>query len=195
MVAFENRKLEAVSIINNRTSVWRCSAPSTPPGAGGPAQLILPDTIQAFTKPGEIGIAVDGTILFNNQADPPDTLAVEASSLDTNTGHPTGGGIYHYHVEMAQIVSSGDELIGIALDGFPIYGSTEQDGSAAGFTGSASTEATENWHSHALNEFSADTYHYHIVTGYTETDDSGTPVDLLYMIGSNMAGTVGSFTQ
>ena len=40
---------------------------------------------------GEIGIAVDGTIIFNNQANPPDTLAQEESSLDTNTGHPTGG--------------------------------------------------------------------------------------------------------
>lgn len=139
---------------------------------------------------GEIGVAVDGTIIFNNQANPPDTLAVEASSLDTNGGHPTGGGVYHYHVEMASIVSTGDELIGIAIDGFPIYGRFDQGGNTSVFTGSTGAEAAVNWHSHTTNEFSTATVHYHIVTGYTESG-----VELRYMIGSNLAGTVGSVSQ
>lgn len=150
---------------------------------------------------GEVGVAIDGTVIFNNEADAPDTLANEASTLDENTGHPAQNGNYHYHVEMAQIVTTGDELIGIALDGFPIYGRFEQGGSTAVFSGGASAEPSGgNWHdTHTPADFTTNTPHYHIVESFTEVGTSGSnkdqTVELRYMIGSEMAGTVGSVSQ
>ena len=166
---------------------YTLTIPSSPAVAASPSQSGL----------GEVGVAVDGTILFNNQAAPGDSLANEESTLDANTGHPSQPGIYHYHVEMAQIVTVGDELIGIALDGFPIYGAIEQDGSAAGFIGMLDTEPVGgNWHEHATTEFPGGVPHYHVVTGYQETATSGSnmgmAVDLRYLIGTEMAGTVGT---
>ena len=101
---------------------------------------------------------------------------------------------------MAQIVTTGDELIGIAIDGFPIYGRYEQGGSTAVFTGSLSTEPSGgNWHEHSTNEFSGGVPHYHIVEGYMATgtsgSNSGLDVELRYMIGTEMAGTLGTVTN
>ncbi len=146
---------------------------------------------------GEVGVAVDGTIIFNNQTTPPDTLADEAATLDANTGHPNEEGIYHYHVEMAQLVTTGDDMVGIALDGFPIYGRYEQGETSAVFTGGPETEPTDgiNWHEHATTEFPGGVPHYHIVEGYEETGtrepNMGITVELRYMVGSKMGGSKG----
>ncbi|MCZ6552786.1 MAG: YHYH protein, partial [SAR324 cluster bacterium] len=100
---------------------YTLTIPSSPAVAASPSQSGL----------GEVGVAVDGTILFNNQAAPGDSLANEESTLDANDGHPSGQGIYHYHVEMSQLTAGDANLIGIALDGFPIFGAREANNSVA----------------------------------------------------------------
>ncbi|CAH1782026.1 unnamed protein product [Owenia fusiformis] len=74
---------------------------------------------------GVIGIAKNGVAIFN-----PFTLegcnAVEGSGaeeFDECNAHPAPNGAYHYHMVPNCIVDgTNDQFIGVALDGFPIYG-------------------------------------------------------------------------
>ncbi|XP_033757161.1 glutenin, high molecular weight subunit PW212-like isoform X3 [Pecten maximus] len=80
---------------------------------------------------GPIGISRTGVVLFN-----PLNLegqnAVEgdtAEQLDQCNGHPDPTGVYHYHALPKNCLYKGreDELIGVARDGFPIYGPMASD--------------------------------------------------------------------
>ncbi|CAH1781025.1 unnamed protein product, partial [Owenia fusiformis] len=74
---------------------------------------------------GVIGIAKNGVAIFN-----PFTIqgcnAVEGSGaeeFDECNAHPAPNGAYHYHMVPNCIVDgTNDQFIGVALDGFPIYG-------------------------------------------------------------------------
>lgn len=64
---------------------------------------------------------------------------------------------YHYHVaplHLQDIVGT-DRPIAYAMDGFPIYGETETDGSPV--------EALDQWNGHSDAE---NRYHYHGTLGY-----------------------------
>ncbi|HEX7926629.1 MAG TPA: YHYH protein [bacterium] len=139
------------------------------------------------------GIAVDGVAIFNAFAASPDLLSNEAWTLDENAGHPTNSGQYHYHVEPTQISDADDKLIGVALDGLPIYGELDQTGTGyvgAGTTAFNSSSSTAtNWHCHATTEFPSGVCHYHVLKGYSENTtkaigpvSSGTSTSLRYMI-------------
>ena len=105
---------------------------------------------------GAIAIAVNGVPIFNalnNRGDD----AYLYGELDQWGGHSGRADDYHYHIaplHLSEIVGV-DKPIAYALDGFPIYGLTEMDGSAV--TG--------------LDEFNGHygvdgTYHYHGTTTY-----------------------------
>src|SRR5262249_21192963 len=47
-----------------------------------------------------IGIAVNGLAIFNNAANPPDTLSTEAATFDDQEGHPETTGTYHHHSQV-----------------------------------------------------------------------------------------------
>ena len=143
------------------------------------------------------GVAVDGVAIFNAFAASPDHLADEAWTLDDNDGHPTAGGQYHYHTEPWQLTDldgqssvghtpgtpvSPDALIGIALDGLPIYGAYDQaNRGSCGALACLPTlsdsdhdltdtnHAAGNFHCHATNEFPGGVCHYHVITTYSET--------------------------
>lgn len=105
---------------------------------------------------GAIALAVNGVPIFNalnNRGD--DTFL--AGELDDWGGHCGRGDDYHYHtapVHLESIVGKG-QPIAFALDGFPIYGLTEADGSAVGeldkFNGQFDDEG--NYHYHATETF------------------------------------------
>ena len=83
-------------------------------------------TTPGCLKQGPVGYAVNGVPFFN----PLTHLyknAVEggtAERFDTCDGHPAPNDAYHYHKLPENCVYSGtaDQLLGVAMDGFPIYG-------------------------------------------------------------------------
>jgi hypothetical protein len=83
---------------------------------------------------GPQGIAISGAFIFNPTLRALDTngfadavSGASAETFDRCCGHPVPIGLYHYHtwpvcVNVRDIYPTGDELIGYAFDGFPIYG-------------------------------------------------------------------------
>jgi hypothetical protein len=138
---------------------------------------------------GVIGIAVDGVGIFNDEAAPGDVLADELDTFDVNSGHPTSGGMYHYHSEPANLTIDKSALVGIAIDGFPIFGRTNESGSSVFATGN-------NWHTaDDTSLFSDNTPHYHIVYDNPEKQTDGDTVQVRYMVGTYLGGTVGTVTD
>ena len=105
---------------------------------------------------GAIALAVNGVPIFNalnNRGED----AYLAGELDRWGGHCGRGDDYHYHtapVHLEKIVGQG-KPIAFALDGFPIYGYTEPDGSPVkkldAFNGHF--DAAENYHYHASKKY------------------------------------------
>lgn len=113
------------------------------------------------TPMGPMGMAVNGVAIFNQYAAGRSPLTNEILTFDRFNGHPQQTGQYHYHVEPLWLTSNrgADSLIGVLLDGFPVYGPRDQDGSTPGALDSC------NGHTHATREVPAGVYHYHVVTG------------------------------
>ena len=105
---------------------------------------------------GAIALAVNGVPIFNalnNRGED----AFLAGELDQWGGHCGRGDDYHYHkapVHLEAIVGRGNP-IAFALDGYPIYGLTEADGSPVGkldeFNGQF--DADGNYHYHATETY------------------------------------------
>jgi hypothetical protein len=110
------------------------------------------------TPLGPIGIAVNGVAIFNQYAAGRQPLGPEIVSFDRFNGHPQNTGQYHYHLEPLWLTSNNGQssLIGVLLDGFPVYGPRETDGSQPAGLDSC------NGHTHATPEVSAGIYHYHV---------------------------------
>lgn len=137
-------------------------------------------TSHAATPLGPIGVAVDGVALFNQYNGQNNPLTFEVNSFDQWSGHPTPNNVYHYHVEPTWITSNrgSDVLIGVLLDGFPVYGPVEN--------GKTITNADlDQYHGHTsvTKDFPAGIYHYHI----TAADP--------YINGSGFYGTAGTVSQ
>jgi len=131
---------------------------------------------------GAIGVATNGIVIYNDQAAPGDSLSTEYYTFDTAQGHPTNTGAYHYHVEPPKITNNDSNLVGIALDGYLIFGKKHDStaNSTSGFSlGGASsstaclvagktTEVPTTW-SQASNYNSLKTTgsarHYHVNNG------------------------------
>jgi YHYH protein len=98
------------------------------------------------TSLGVIGLMISGAALFNPFEGDGSTVATQSNFsvkndagedvffLDDCSGHPTPPGQYHYHALPACVVDVVDDeggpshAIGIALDGYPIYGDRDIDG-------------------------------------------------------------------
>ncbi len=77
---------------------------------------------------GTIGITVIGTAIYNPYTgDGLNALLNEV--LDQCHGHPSPNGQYHYHGLTACVPqTSTNELVGFAMDGYPIYGNKDENG-------------------------------------------------------------------
>jgi hypothetical protein len=117
--------------------------PVPAPGHGSPIPLVPAPGTAPFTVDGALGVAVNGVPIYDytaagmndiNSYDPKsDTKAL--GQLDTCNGHAGRGDDYHYHAAptcmMAAMKNEGPAaIIGWALDGYPIYGDENPDGSA-----------------------------------------------------------------
>jgi hypothetical protein len=79
---------------------------------------------------GAIALAVDGIPIFNPIKNDGHTDTFLAGELDEYGGHCGRADDYHYHIApvfLEKIVGVG-KPIAVALDGYPIYGTTEPDG-------------------------------------------------------------------
>lgn len=135
-----------------------------------------------------IGIAVNGLAIFNNAANPPDTLSNEASTFDNQQGHPETTGTYHHHSQLingdgtagsvatTNLTTQGSSsLIGIALDGYAIYGRWCGDATSGQNTQATGLDACHG-HITTTPEFSTATYHYHYGGGASGTTCNGSGV-------------------
>lgn len=116
----------------------------------------------------KVGLALDGIPVF---ADAPSVLKTgQLPALDECGGHVDPGGYYHWHATSTDIDSSfkhegvnahchlsqsQSALFAFAFDGFPMYGSADQDGHLAQGLDEC------NGHFGPTKEFSDGVYHYH----------------------------------
>lgn len=108
------------------------------------------------TPLGPIGISVNGVVFYNQYAAMRQPLTSEIVSFDRYNGHPNPNNQYHYHFEPVSITASGrSRLIGVLLDGFPVYGPIDSDGSTPTNLDGC------NGHTGVTADFSSGIYHYH----------------------------------
>ena len=112
------------------------------------------------TPLGPMGVAVNGVVLFNQYAAGRVPLTSEILSFDRYNGHPTGTNQYHYHLEPRWLTDSRGKasLIGVLLDGFPVYGTIDENGSAPADLDSC------NGHTGATTDYPEGIYHYHVTS-------------------------------
>ncbi len=143
-----------------------------------PAKLSTPTS----TNLGAIGVMISGAVLFNPYEGDGRTIAKasnftvknskgqDVAFLDSCNGHPTPMGTYHYHALPTCITSVVDgasgpsHIVGVAFDGFLIYGDRAIDGSKV----SASQLDSCNGISSPTPEFPEGIYHYVLL----DTQDS-----------------------
>lgn len=126
---------------------------------------------------GAIGMAVSGSMIYNDEEGPNVPLDGAVGSLDYTAAH-TGPQSYHYHLEPKAWSNDDDKLIGIISDGFFLYGrkcfstgtypsDLDQSG---GHTSTTQHTDTEEYHYHIQNELYLNSY-YILFPG----DYQGTP--------------------
>ncbi len=134
----------------------------------------------AATPMGVIGVALNGVPFFNQYAAGGTIIGAEIAGFDQWWGHPQMTGMYHYHVEpkyLTTVKATPSSLMGFLLDGFPVYGTKEENGSDP--TGLDAYHG----HTHATVDYPAGIYHYHFTAAAP------------YLNGNGFFGTAGTVTQ
>jgi YHYH protein len=126
------------------------------------------------TSLGTIGVMISGAALFNPYEGDGKTVATASNFflkdtdgsyiafLDTCNGHPNPMGAYHYHGLPTCITTQVDKndgpshIIGVAFDGFPIYGDQDMNGKKI----KSEQLDTCNGITSATPEFPEGIYHY-----------------------------------
>uniref|UniRef100_UPI0019397578 uncharacterized protein LOC120331156 n=1 Tax=Styela clava TaxID=7725 RepID=UPI0019397578 len=89
-------------------------------------------TSSSCTPMGPIGMAVNGVAIFNPYtSECCDAGMEEFDLLDQCHGHPSPRNAYHYHIApicLGNICANPSQILGVAFDGFPIYGPFDEDG-------------------------------------------------------------------
>ncbi|MGY3793038.1 YHYH protein [Aquimarina sp. 433] len=137
--------------------------------------------VKEATRLGPIGISVNGVVFFNQYAGPDNQpLTDEINSFDQFAGHPTGGSLYHYHIEPLFLTNTlgRSSFLGLLADGFPVYGPEENNVMVT------SDDLDEyHGHTHTTTDFPDEIYHYHIT------------LDDPYINGNGYFGTPGNISQ
>jgi hypothetical protein len=117
-----NPEKDTGSIGYGRPNVWRL--PLVPTPSANPIPIS-----QGNFQRGAIAVGVDGIAIFNPRNNG-GRLSYEIGELDLYGGHCGLADDYHYHIAPVhlQAVTGVDKPVAWALDGYPIYGYTEPDG-------------------------------------------------------------------
>ena len=138
-----------------RTRAASRRTPTRPPSPANPTEAAEPGCVG-----GEVGILLSGVVL-NSPVDAMGRDAVAWESQDACEGHPHQAG-YHYHSVTPCVPDEGtghSELVGWALDGYPIYGHPGEDGRA--LTNDDLDECHGHTHEVELDGELVETFHYH----------------------------------
>lgn len=139
----------APGYIDNFNGSYTLRVPSSPAKASSTSRTGL----------GAIGIAVSGSVIYNDEEGPNVPLDNAAGGLDYSGAH-TGPQSYHYHLEPKAWSNDDDKLIGVISDGFFLYGRkcnstgtypTDLDASG-GHTSTTQHNTTAEYHYHIQNE-------------------------------------------
>lgn len=113
-------------------------------------------TSTSSTGLGAIGVAVSGSVIYNDEEGPNVPLDNAVGSLDYTAAH-TGPQSYHYHLEPKAWSDDDEKLIGIISDGFFLYGRK------CNSTGTYPTDLdASGGHSSKTQHNDDGEYHYHI---------------------------------
>ena len=105
---------------------------------------------------GAIGMAVSGSMIYNDEEGPNVPLDDAVGSLDYTAAH-TGPQSYHYHLETKAWSNDDEKLIGIIADGFFLYGRK------CNSTGAYPTDLDASGGHTSTTQYSTEAeYHYHI---------------------------------
>lgn len=137
-------------------------------------------SVKSATVGDGIGVTVNGIVLFNQNAAPGDNIEDEVFTFDQYEGHPQNTGVYHHHTEPVWITEQegDDALIGVLLDGFPLYGPMENGKEIT-------NDDLDVYHGHtsATADFPNGIYHYHITA------------EIPWINGDGYYGTAGTVTK
>lgn len=128
---------------------------------------------------GAIGIAVSGSVIYNDEEGPNVPLDNAAPSLDY-TGAHTGPQSYHYHLEPKAWSNDDDVLIGVISDGFFLYGRRDYPSgeypddldASGGHFGPTPHNPEGEYHYHIQNELYLNTYYILFPGDYQGTPNS-----------------------
>jgi YHYH protein len=122
------------------------------------------------TPGGPIGVSLNGVPFFNQYAAMGAPLTNEIISFDQYAGHPQQQGQYHYHIEPVYLTNTkGKEaLLGFLLDGYPVYGPTEN-----GKTISNADLDAYHGHTTVTPDYPNGIYHYHTTAASPYINGSG----------------------
>ncbi|MFT5619563.1 MAG: hypothetical protein ACI85I_002809, partial [Arenicella sp.] len=136
-------------------------------------------TSSSSTGLGAIGIAISGSVIYNDEEGPNVLLDNAVVSLDYSGAH-TGPQSYHYHLEPKAWSEDDEKLIGIISDGFLLYGRkcnptvtylTDLDASGGHTSTTQHTTETE-YHYHIQNELYLSKYYILFPGDYQGTPNS-----------------------
>ena len=142
---------------------WQQQVPITQPYSGTnswsipllPVYATVPLSTKTNLMKGAVAIAVNGIPIFNalnNRGED----SYKIGELDIWGGHCGRGDDYHYHAAPLHLSTiNGLKPIAFAVDGFPVYGAKEPDGS--------SMNTLDTCHGHVGTNGN---YHYHGTTDY-----------------------------
>lgn len=116
-----------------------------------------PNTTPAPHMGAVVGMAANGVAIFGNYAAPGDDIYTEARTFDRCGAHPQSQGMYHYHAEPYSLTQDDGRFVGVMLDGYPIYGRKDPDGSYP-------SDDLDDYggHSGPTPDSATATYHYHV---------------------------------
>ncbi len=132
---------------------------------------------------GIVGMAIDGVVIYDNQAAPGDNIFDELGSFDECQGHPDVSSMYHYHTEPYAISHDDDNLIGVMSDGYFIYGRLDPSGSPGSLDSAGG-------HTSATVDSATPVYHYHLNL-QTGVNTAGVTVSGWFLTTGSYHGTPG----